>query len=184
MPSKPRLEPKPSASSCSQADKAGLGGLRLDAEPVTSGTMKLVQKIHGRFTWDGLCHALSLRYFRCSWLIRKRVFWLCNAIMDCWWRLLPVVFLFLLCNGLQFCLPVYFGRSFLILTMIQVAEVVMYDQLMMDGKTTFIAIAIVITVSSASKLQAKAGRWMGRNFLVNNSVFRGILIHLKIMGMR
>jgi hypothetical protein len=56
-------------------------------------------------------------------------------------------------------------RSFMILTMIQVSrdrcmislESELADELIMDWKTTFIAIAIIITVSSASKLQAKAG---------------------------
>ena len=56
-------------------------------------------------------------------------------------------------------------RSFLILTMIQVShdrcmiswKVNCRRGLIMNWKTTFIAIAIIITVSSASKLQAKAG---------------------------
>ena len=42
------------------------------------GTIKFVQKFRGPFTRDGLCHALSLRYFRCFRSTRKRVFWLCT----------------------------------------------------------------------------------------------------------
>ena len=55
-------------------------------------------------------------------------------------------------------------RSFLILTMIQVSRdrcMISWewiaDELIIGWKTTFIAIAIIVTVSSASKLQAKTG---------------------------
>lgn len=69
-----------------------------------SGTIKLVR---GQSTPDGLCHALSLRYFRCFWSIRKRVFWLCTFCL--WSVTLLMIFSFRYAawlEELQFCLPV------------------------------------------------------------------------------